>query len=85
MTPWQCRDARNLLKWSQEDLAAASRVPVEIVANFEAGELVGMLHLQLRMRDEMEAVGIGFPFTIERGEFMPAAITYSPPDRRETH
>ena len=26
------------------------------------------------MRDALEFVGIGFPFTIERGEFLPAAV-----------
>ena len=85
MTPWQCRDARQLLKWSQDDLAAASRVPAEIVAMFEDGKLVGMMDLQVLMRSALEAVGIGFPFTIERGEFLPDAVTYSPPDRRRGH
>ena len=85
MTPWQCRDARNLLKWSQDDLAGASRVPADIVAMFEDDKLVGMMDLQVKMRVTLEAVGIGFPFTIERGEFLPAAVVYSPPDRQRGH
>ena len=85
MTPWQCRDARELLKWSQEDLATASRVPAEIVAMFEDGTLVGMMDLQVKLRVTLEAAGIAFPFTIERGQFVPAAVTYSPPDRQRGH
>jgi hypothetical protein len=81
----QCRQARALLNWSQQELAGASRVPVEIVAMFEAGHLVGMMDCQVAMREAFESVGIGFPFTIERGEALPAGVTYSPRDRREGH
>lgn len=80
-----CRDARALLKWSHEDLAQAAGVPAEIVAMFEDGTLVGMMDCQVAMRNALEAVGIAFPFLIERGEFLPAAVTYSPPDRRDGH
>ena len=85
MTPDQSREARKLLNWSQDDLARASRIPTEIVAIFEAGELVGMMDCQVAMRETLESVGIAFPFTIERGEFLPAAVTYSPPDRQGGH
>jgi len=85
MTPEQCSEARKLLSWSQDALATASRVHVEIVAMFEESELVGMMDCQVAMRKALEAVGIGFPFTIERGQFAPAAVAYSPRDRSEGH
>ena len=85
MTPEQCRAARERLSWSQEDLARAAQVPPEIVAMFEVSELVGMMDCQVAMREALESVGIGFPFTIERGLFLPASVTYSPPDRRDGH
>ena len=85
MSPSQCREARERLNWSHDDLANASRVPAEIVAMFEAGDLVGMMDLQVKMRDALEAVGIGFPFIIERRGLVPAGVTYSPPDRRQGH
>jgi hypothetical protein len=81
----QCRQARARLNWSPEDLARASRVPVEIIAMFEAGDLVGMMDCQVAMREALEAVGIGFPFTIERGEALFAGVVYSPRDRYEGH
>ena len=62
MTPWQCRDARNLLKWSQEDFGRDAGLPAEIVAMFEDGTLVGMLDCQDAMRNMLEALGIAFPF-----------------------
>lgn len=35
MTPAQCRAARGLLKWTQDDLAREARVSVVTVRNFE--------------------------------------------------
>src|SRR6266436_1922886 len=35
MTPPQCRAARGLLNWNQDDLALAARVSVVTVRNFE--------------------------------------------------
>lgn len=35
MTPAQCRAARGLLKWNQEDLSTAAKVSVVTVRNFE--------------------------------------------------
>jgi ribosome-binding protein aMBF1 (putative translation factor) len=54
MTPEQCRAARELLNWSQDDLARASRVPVEIIAMFEDGKLVGMMDCQVALREALE-------------------------------
>jgi hypothetical protein len=55
MTPEQCRAACRLQNWSQDDLAKASRVPVEIVAMFEDGELAGMIDCQVAMREALES------------------------------
>ena len=37
LTPGQCRAARGLIGWSQDDLAKASNVAKTTIANFEAG------------------------------------------------
>jgi hypothetical protein len=78
LTPGQCREARERLNWSHADLASAANVPAEIVAMFESDELVGMMDCQTAMREALESVGIGFPFLLDRGQFVPAAVTYSP-------
>lgn len=36
ITPAQCRAARGLLRWSQEDLAARSEVGLSTIKKFEA-------------------------------------------------
>jgi ribosome-binding protein aMBF1 (putative translation factor) len=54
VTPGQCRAARELLNWSQDDLAEASRVPVEIVAMFEEGKLTGVVDCQVAMQEALE-------------------------------
>lgn len=38
MTPHQCRAARALLDWSQEDLAQASGIAKRTIASFEKGQ-----------------------------------------------
>ena len=38
---------------------------------------------EIEIRAALEAVGIGFPFEIEDGQFKPAGVTYSP-IRKET-
>ena len=35
MTPAQCRAARGLLRWNQDDLASAAKVSIVTVRNFE--------------------------------------------------
>lgn len=37
LTPEQCRAARALLNWSQSDLAAAAKIGMSTISNFEAG------------------------------------------------
>jgi ribosome-binding protein aMBF1 (putative translation factor) len=53
VTPDQCRAARELLNWSQDDLAQISRVPVEIVAMFEDGKLAGIADCQIAMHEAL--------------------------------
>jgi transcriptional regulator with XRE-family HTH domain len=38
LTPAQCRAARALIGWSQDQLAAASKVAKATIANFELGK-----------------------------------------------
>ena len=38
ITPAQCRAARGLLKWTQEELAAQSGVGAPAIINFEGGK-----------------------------------------------
>lgn len=38
LTPGQCRGARGMLGWSQDELASASQVSVSTIASFERGE-----------------------------------------------
>jgi ribosome-binding protein aMBF1 (putative translation factor) len=68
MTPEQCRAARELLNWSQDDLAKASRVPVEIVAMFEDGKLAGMMDCQAAMREALKPVWHWLSVADRRGE-----------------
>ena len=85
VTPGQCRQARDRLYWSQEDLAKAVGVSAETVATFEAGELVEPNDCQSAIREVLESVGIGFPFTIEEGKPTPADVIYSPREMGETN
>jgi hypothetical protein len=74
MSPEQCSEARYLLKWSRRDLAATAGVPVELVAQFEDGELVGLMDCEVAMREALESVGIGFPFV---DQFILCNVTYA--------
>jgi len=88
MSPEQCREARERLKWSRYDLAVAADVPLWFIAAFEEhkeGAADFLAHYELAMRAALEAVGIGFPFEIENGRAAPAGVTYSPRGKGETH
>jgi hypothetical protein len=88
MSPEQCREARERLKWSRHDLAVAADVPLWFIAAFEEQNDTAaafLAHYELAMRDALEAVGIGFPFEIANGRVAPAGVTYSPRDKGETH
>ena len=61
MSPDQCREARDILKWTRRDLADAAGVTPWVVAAFEDGREV-LAFYEIEIRAALEAVGIGFPF-----------------------
>ena len=84
VSPDQCRQARDILKWTPRELAEAAAVTPWVVAAFEEGREVSPAHEEA-IRSALEAVGIGFPFEIANGRARPAGVTYSPRDRKEGH
>jgi transcriptional regulator with XRE-family HTH domain len=60
MTPPQTRAARGLLNWSQEQLAAAARVSVTTLRNFERGASVPVTNNLAAIRAALEAAGVEF-------------------------
>ena len=87
MSPEQCRQAREKLNWTREDLAGAAGVPLSFIAAFEDRERTAefLAGYEADMRRVLEEAGIGFPFEIAKGRMRPAGIIYSPRDRSETH
>ena len=61
MSPDQCLEARDLLRWSQGDLAAAADVPLWFVIVFEDEDSPTFLagH-EVDLREALEAAGIKF-------------------------
>jgi transcriptional regulator with XRE-family HTH domain len=84
VSPDQCQQAREVLKWTRAELAQAAGVMLPVVAAFEDGRGVSPSH-EAAIRAALEAVGIGFPFEIAAGQARPAGVTYSPPDRKNAH
>jgi hypothetical protein len=84
MSPDQCGEARAILKWTRRELADAARVTLWVVAAFEDRRDI-LPHYEIELREALEAVGIGFPFEIEDGQFKPASVTYSPRDKDEVN
>ena len=87
MSPEQCREAREKLKWTRQELAKAAEVPLWFIAAFEDGKDIPEFSAayEADMRRVFEEVGIGFPFEIADGRIRGAGITYSPRDKGETH
>jgi transcriptional regulator with XRE-family HTH domain len=85
MSPDQCREARERLGWSRQKLADAAGVPVVVIADYEEEGLVTIADCLEAVRAALEAVGIGFPFLIDKGQFVPCGVNYSPPDKLEAH
>ena len=69
ITPAQCRAARALLKWSQEDLAARCDVSVTTIRTFETEATAAYARTREVLKSTLEAAGIEF---INEGE-APAA------------
>jgi transcriptional regulator with XRE-family HTH domain len=60
MTPAQCRAARGLLKWNQDDLASAAQVSVVTVRNFENEKSSPQRASLAMIRSALEAAGVEF-------------------------
>lgn len=56
----QCRAARALLEWSQQNLAEAAGVTRETIANFESGAHKPYATTLAAIRTALEAAGIVF-------------------------
>jgi hypothetical protein len=80
MSPDQCRQARDLLRWSRYDLAKAADAPLWFVAMFEDGKEGWHFYMDYKdsMQKALEARGFEFPFGLIDGEIMPLEIVYSP-------
>jgi transcriptional regulator with XRE-family HTH domain len=60
MTPSQCRAARALLNWTQDDLARAAEIGVATVRNFENEKSTPQRSSLKLIQQAFEAVGIQF-------------------------
>lgn len=56
----QCRAARALIGWSQDELVAASKVTKSTIANFEAGKREPYARTLVDIRSALEAAGVEF-------------------------
>jgi hypothetical protein len=84
VSPDQCRQARDILKWTPSELAQAAEVTPWVVGAFEEGRQVSPID-RAAIRAALEAVGISFSFQISNGGARPAGVTYSPHDRDKGH
>jgi transcriptional regulator with XRE-family HTH domain len=60
LTPGQCRAARALIGWSQDELAAASKVAKATIANFELGKRAPYARTLEDLSAALEAGGVEF-------------------------
>lgn len=60
MTPSQCRAARALLDWSQQQLAEVAKVGIVTVRLFEAGQTEPRNATLTVMQQALEAAGVQF-------------------------
>jgi transcriptional regulator with XRE-family HTH domain len=60
ISPAQCRAARALIAWSQDQLAAASKVAKATIANFEAGNREPYERTLDDVQAALEAAGVEF-------------------------
>lgn len=60
LSPAQCRAARALIQWSQDDLAKAAKVAKPTIANFEAGNSQPYDRTLVDIRRALETAGTEF-------------------------
>lgn len=60
ITSAQCRAARALIAWSQDQLAVSSRVAKATIANFEAGKRTPYDRTLADIRAALERAGVEF-------------------------
>ena len=60
MTPEQCRAARALIEWSQDELAEKSVVAKRTIAAFEKNERTPYARTLDALRSALEAAGVQF-------------------------
>lgn len=60
MTPEQCRAARALLNWSQQQLADASRISNATIRNFESGRNAPQVATLWLLKSTLEGAGVVF-------------------------
>jgi len=66
MSPAQCRAARALIGWSQDQLSSASKVAKATIANFEAAKRSPYDRTLADLQAALEAAGV--IFVAENGE-----------------
>ena len=74
MSPNQCRQARDTLKWTPGELAGAAGVTPWVVAAFEEEREVSPAD-EAAIRAALEAVGISFSLEIALGRGRPPFVT----------
>ncbi len=60
ITPAQCRAARGLINWTQDDLAKAAEIGVVTVRLFETGKAEPRSATLTVLRQALEAAGVQF-------------------------
>ena len=58
LTPAQCRAARGLLDWTQDDLARAAQIAVNTLRNFEAQKSTLMTNNLMAVVAALEHAGV---------------------------
>ena len=56
----QCRAARGLVDWSQEQLASAAEIGIQTVIGFESGRRVPRASTVAAVRAALESAGVEF-------------------------
>jgi ribosome-binding protein aMBF1 (putative translation factor) len=75
LTASQCRAARALIDWSQQQLSQAASIDVQTVADFEARSRPADETTRRRLRAALEAAGV--MFIAENGGGAGARLKYS--------